>query len=105
VASALKLPGGGAFSGQPIVPWLGVISATAMQIAVTHRAARRKHIPLQGWLICAGLSLYDAVTTFAGLSTNPWVIERGLWIQIPATIIITFGFELAVGLIVKKETL
>jgi hypothetical protein len=88
---------------QPIVPWLGVVAATFIQIGITWRAILRKPIPV--WVIAIGvlLSGYDVATTFFGFGTLQWVQQAGPLAQIPLTLLFTFGLELLVGYLLRNK--
>jgi hypothetical protein len=101
--SAGKLPIGAGIPPQPIVPWLGVVAATFIQIGITWRAILRKPIPV--WVIAIGvlLSGYDVATTFFGFGTLQWVQQAGPLAQIPLTLLFTFGLELLVGYLLRNK--
>lgn len=88
---------------QPVLPWIGVIATSLLQITITYRRARNLHIP--AWLSIAALVLsgYDMVTTWYGLSEIDWVKVGGVLIHTPLTIILTFGLELLTGLLLGHK--
>jgi len=86
---------------QPLLPWVGVVSASILQIVIVVRKLLGKPIPTVLWVAGSGLSLYDAVTTFFGLGTVGWVRTAGTAVQGLLTLILTFTGELGVGVLVK----
>lgn len=87
---------------QPIVPWLGVIAASLLQIAVIYRKLRQKDIPVWLFIAAAVLSGYDMATTYFGLGTIHWIIQNGHFIQALIAFVLTFLLELTVSLMLKK---
>jgi hypothetical protein len=86
----------------PLIPWIGVISSSVLQIVVI--VAKRSNIklsPVVLWFALA-LSLYDGGTTFFGLRSVGWVLQAGPVVQVALTLIFTFSFELVVGFLLPK---
>lgn len=88
---------------QPLLPWLGVIAASLIQIAVVIMRVRGRRVPI--WLVLATgvLSLYDFGSTYYGLGTVVWVQRAGPVAQIPIALVMTFVIEVTVGLITGKR--
>jgi hypothetical protein len=88
---------------QPVLPWIGVIATSLLQVTITYRRARG--LPIPAWLSIAAfvLSGYDMVTTWYGLSEIDWIKAGGPLIHVPTTIILTFGLELLTGLLLGHK--
>jgi hypothetical protein len=101
--SAARLPIGGGLPAQPIVPWVGVIAATLIQIGITLRLIQGRGVPF--WVGAVGLLLsgYDVVTTFFGFGTLQWVQRAGLVAQLPLTVVFTFGLEVLIGFLLRHR--
>lgn len=95
-AAALELP-----TAQPILPWLGVASATIFQVVIIVRRGRR---PIPIWMGVAALllSVYDIGTTWFGLGMVTWVQQAGPFTQALIAVIMTFGLELIVGFALRQ---
>lgn len=87
---------------QPLIPWVGVVSATLLQIVVIYRKLRRKQVPR--WMMAAAilLSLYDLGTTYFGLGTVAWIQQAGVAFRGILALIITFIFEVTVSFLLKR---
>jgi hypothetical protein len=84
---------------QPVLPWLGVISASVCQIVVAWMRRTGTPIPQRLMVMTWILSIYDLATTFNGTSAVAWIARYGLLVQVPASLVITFTFEVAVGVL------
>ena len=87
---------------QPLLPWLGVIAASFLQIAALYLGLRRRPIPV--WLALATLllSLYDYITSYYGLGTIAWIASAGLLFQVVLALFLTFTVEIIVSLILRR---
>ncbi len=88
---------------QPLIPWIGVVSASMIQISFTWLRLSKRDIPWQLFLTAILLSVYDYVTTVAGLGTIPWLAKGGI---VPALVIavpLTFAVEGAIGFALKRR--
>lgn len=82
---------------QPVLPWLMVGGMSFLQISLL-AGRRRQNSP---WIAGAGVlvSVFDYVTTVAGLALLPWMaglgVLRWLWFPVAAVLAVpvTFGFE------------
>jgi hypothetical protein len=97
----VPLPAG--IPAQPLVPWLGVVAATLIQIGIIWRMAQKRRVPVWVALVGLLLSVYDVVTTFFGFGTLAWVQRAGLIAQLPLTVLFTFGLELLIGLLLRNR--
>lgn len=86
----------------PIVPWLGVIAASLLQIVVIYRRLIGRKIPAYMLLSAILLSLYDYVSTYYGLAATAWLASAGMIIQLLLALVITFLFEVSVSLVIKE---
>lgn len=89
-------------STQPLIPWLGVIAASLLQVCVGYLKLRGRDIPL--WLLLATvlLSGYDMATTFFGLGTVAWIAQAGVVLQGVLAFILTFIVELTVSFMLRR---
>lgn len=88
---------------QPVLPWIGVVSASLLQISVAWLRMNKQAIPYPLLIIAALLSVYDYATTFFGLTTIPWLARGG---PIPALLLavpLTFMLEIAIGYALKRK--
>jgi hypothetical protein len=88
---------------QPVIPWIGVVAASLLQISVTWLKLGKQHIPWQLMTTALLLSIYDYATTVAGLGTIPWLAKGGI---VPALVIavpLTFAIEAAIGFALKRK--
>ena len=105
--SGIKLPWRFAIPGvpptQPLVPWLGVVAASLIQVGIVWRKLQGKPIPL--WVVGIGavMSIYDFATTFFGFGTLQWVQWAGPVAQIPISLLFTFGLELLIGFLLRRR--
>ncbi len=88
---------------QPLIPWVGVVAASLIQVGIVLRLMQRRAIP--PWVTALGLLLsgYDLVTTFFGFGTLQWVQRAGPMAQIPLTLLFTFGLELLIGFLLRQR--
>jgi hypothetical protein len=87
---------------QPIIPWVGVISASILQVIVIY--ARRKNISLPFHIYVAAflMSVYDLLTTYFGAGTIVWIAAGGILVQVLVTVVITFSVETVIGYLLKR---
>jgi len=86
---------------QPVLPWVGSAAASVLQVVLTYRQHRKLKIP--GGILIVGLllSLYDLGTTWYGLGTTSWARQAGVAFQSVLAVILTFGLELLIGLLLR----
>lgn len=89
-------------TSQPVIPWIGVVAASLLQIVVIYRRLTKKRIPLYMVAGALVISLYDLATTFYGLSTVAWASSAGMLVQLFLTLLITFTFETSVSITIKE---
>ena len=89
-------------STQPLIPWLGVIAASLLQVCTIYLKLRGRDIP--HWMLLAAvlLSIYDLATTFFGLGTVTWIAQAGLVVQAGLAFILTFIVELTVSFMLRR---
>jgi hypothetical protein len=87
---------------QPVLPWVGVLAATILQVVIVAARLLNVKIPPILWVAGIALSLYDVVTTFFGLGTVGWIRVAGIAVQGLIAVLLTFTGELAVGVLVKN---
>jgi hypothetical protein len=88
---------------QPVIPWVGVVAASLLQISVAWLKLSKQAIPWQLMMTAALLSIYDYATTFFGLGTIAWLAKGG---PIPALLLaipLTFAIEAAIGFALKRK--
>lgn len=87
---------------QPLLPWVGVLAASLLQICVIYLKLRGRAIPV--WMLVAAgvLSLYDLGTTFFGLGTVAWIARAGYILQGILAFILTFILELTVSFMIPR---
>lgn len=88
---------------QPLIPWIGVVSASLLQISVAWLKLSGRSVPWQLMTTALLLSVYDYATTVAGLGTIPWLAKGGI---VPALVIavpLTFAIEAAIGFALKRR--
>jgi divalent metal cation (Fe/Co/Zn/Cd) transporter len=87
---------------QPLLPWLGVLAASLLQVCVLYLKLRGRDVPL--WMLVAAvlLSLYDLGTTFFGLGTVAWIARAGYILQGLLAVILTFIFEVTVSFMLRR---
>lgn len=88
---------------QPLIPWIGVVAASLLQISVSWLKLSKASIPRPLLIVCVLLSIYDYVTTFYGLGTIPWLAPGG---PVPAAVLavpLTFTLEIAIGYALKRR--
>lgn len=89
-------------TAQPLIPWLGVIAASLLQIITVYMILKGRRIP--PWLMIATglLSLYDLGTTWFGLGTVAWIEQAGVVIQSLIAIVLTFIVEASVSFLLRR---
>ncbi len=96
------VPRTGLVSVQPVIPWIGVLAASCVQVAVIYLSSVQYRAPV--WLIVAAvlLSAYDLGTTFFGLRTVQWALHAGVVVQVILTVLITFLVEFSLSFILRS---
>lgn len=89
-------------SDQPLIPWLGVVAASLLQVVVLYRKLKGLAIPRWLWVAAIVVSGYDLVTTFFGLGTVAWLVAAGPVVQGVVAIILTFIVEGSVSVILRR---
>lgn len=89
-------------ASQPLIPWLGVIAASLLQVCVIYLKLRGRDVPM--WMMVAAilLSIYDMGTTFFGLGTVAWIARAGFVLQGFLSFILTFIVELTVSFMLRR---
>lgn len=82
---------------QPLIPWIGVIAASLLQISVVWLKLSKRSIPVPLLITATLLSIYDYVTTFFGLGAMTWLAFLGWPAQAILAIPLTFALESAIG--------
>lgn len=84
-------------TAQPVIPWIGVVAATMVQVSVVIMRLQGRMPPL--WMIALALllSLYDLGTTFFGLGTVGWLKQVGWPVQGLFALVLTFMVEITAG--------
>lgn len=88
---------------QPLIPWIGVVAASCLQISITWLKLSGQSIPIPLLITAVLLSGYDYVTTFFGLMTVPWLVPGGPVPAMALAVPLTFALELAIGYALKKK--
>ena len=98
---SIPVPVRGVPTTQPVLPWLGVIGISILQIAVIYRRLKGLRIPFFVWLAAAVCSAYDVTTTYYGLGTSSWLrvseTTRGL-----IALVLSLTFETVVGFVLRR---
>lgn len=82
---------------QPLIPWVGVIASSCLQISIIWRKLSGRPIPLWLWVAATASSFYDYGTTFFGLGTITWIAALGPYVQAALAVPLTFGLEAMIG--------
>jgi hypothetical protein len=82
---------------QPLIPWLGVVASSCLQVSIIWRKLSGRSIPLWLWVAASASSCYDYATTFFGLGTIVWIAALGWGLQAALAIPLTFGLEAMIG--------
>jgi hypothetical protein len=88
---------------QPLIPWLGVVAASILQVVVLYRKLRGLSVPSKLWVAASILSVYDLATTFFGLGTTQWIAQAGWLIQGLLAFFLTFVLEVTVSLLLRPN--
>ena len=88
---------------QPLIPWIGVVAASLLQISVAWLKLSKHAIPWQLLLTAVLLSIYDYATTVAGLGTIPWLAKGGIVPPLVIAVPLTFVVETAIGYALKRR--
>lgn len=84
---------------QPLLPWVGVVGASLLQISTLYLTLRGRTPPPVMIVAAVALSAYDLVSTFFGLGTNIWVQQSGPIVQGVIALILTFIVEITLSLL------
>lgn len=87
---------------QPVIPWVGVVAASLLQISVSWLKLSKRPIPVPLLITAILISVYDYVTTVFGLGTIPWIAVVGLPAQLLVAIPLTFCLEAAIGYALRR---
>lgn len=87
---------------QPLIPWIGVVAASLLQISVSWLKLSGRSIPVPLLVTAVLVSIYDYVTTVFGLGTVEWIALIGLPAQLLIAIPLTFCIETAIGFALKR---
>lgn len=82
---------------QPLIPWIGVVASSCLQISVAWLKLSGRAVPLWLWAFATAASFYDYGTTYFGLSTVAALARLGSWVQAAVAAPLTFGLEAAVA--------
>lgn len=88
---------------QPLIPWIGVVAASLLQVSVTWLKLSKHHVPWQLMATAVLLSIYDYATTVAGLSSIPWLAKGGIVPALVLAVPLTFAIEAAIGFALKRK--
>lgn len=88
---------------QPLIPWIGVVAASLLQISVAWLKLSKHAIPWQLMTTALLLSIYDYATTVAGLGTIPWLAKGGIVPALVIAIPLTFAIEASIGFALKRK--
>jgi hypothetical protein len=93
------------FGGQqPLFPWAFVIGTTCVQIVAIYRTLQNQSQGPIFWLVAAGASLYDYITTFLGLDSEPWLASAPDLVPGILALVLTFIVETVVSFLVWTFT-
>ncbi len=105
--SSLRLPWRFRIPGlpatQPMIPWMGVVAASLIQIGIVWRSLLRQRVPIWAAIVAFILSIYDLATTWFGLGTLQWVQWAGPIAQSVIAVLFTFGLELLIGVLLRRQ--
>jgi hypothetical protein len=87
---------------QPLIPWIGVVAASLLQISISWLKLSGRSIPVPLLVTTILVSIYDYVTTVFGLGTVEWIALIGLPAQLLIAIPLTFCIETAIGFALKR---
>lgn len=88
---------------QPLIPWIGVVAASLLQISFSWLKLSGHRVPWPLFLTVILLSVYDYATTVAGLGTIPWLAKGGIVPALVIAIPLTFAIETAIGFALKRK--
>lgn len=92
----------GVAAAQPVIPWIGVVAASLLQLAVMLLRLLGRPVPLELLVAALLLSLYDYGTTTYGLGLVPWLARAGLLGTMPIAFVLTFTVEAVAALVIKR---
>lgn len=89
-------------SSQPLIPWLGVVAGSLLQISVAWLKLSGRSVPR--WLVVFAfvVSVYDYATTAFGLGTVSWLAAVHPAVRWLLAIPLTFVLEIAIGWLLPK---
>lgn len=97
IAARAQLP-----AVQPLLPWLGVVGASLVQIVVTFMRTMKQKVPGVLILVVILVSIYDYGTTYRGTGTVSWLADAPVLARGALSILITFVFEVIVGFLLGR---
>lgn len=86
---------------QPVIPWIGVIAASLLQVSVLLLGLLGRTVPPVLAVAATLFSVYDYGTTVYGLGTVPWLAGPGLVAQLPIAFILAFLVEGCAALLIR----
>lgn len=87
---------------QPVLPWVGVVGASLVQIVVIFMRIMKQKIPGVLVFVVFLVSLYDLGTTYRGTGAVSWLAEAPVLARGVLSILITFVFEAIVGFLLGR---
>lgn len=87
---------------QPVLPWLGVVSASIVQFVLIFRKMRGLYIPRWLYITALALSIYDFATTYSGLASVSWLRGVGPIVLGILTLALSFCFEFVASMLLKE---
>lgn len=81
----------------PLIPWIGVVASSCLQVSVIWLKLSGRPIPMWLWASATAASIYDYGTTLFGLGTVKWIAAIGMGAQALIAIPITFSLEFMIG--------
>lgn len=87
---------------QPVLPWVGVVGASLVQIVVIFMRIMKQKIPGVLVFVVFLVSLYDLGTTYRGTGAVNWLAEAPVLARGVLSILITFVFEAIVGFLLGR---
>lgn len=88
---------------QPLIPWIGVIAASLLQVGVLYRRLIKADVPVWAGVAVFFLSGYDYLTTFFGLGAIEWVQSVGVILQLVLAFLLTFIVEATISWLLKQR--
>jgi hypothetical protein len=92
----------GLATDQPLIPWIGVLAASILQVVVMYRKLAGLSVPPILGIAVAVLSAYDLGTTFFGLGTVAWVVTAGIVVRGLLAVLLTFSIEVVLSVLLRQ---